>query len=174
MDYENSYKNISPIRAILLFIFSHKRFINLSIKHDAGSTIVNESDLRKKYFAGEYSPDEEKLEENATNRTIDLRKSFAISGLAVLGAILFAYLSSIVLEKSVGVPTDTSTKTMQTLGAAFLLWPTRLGLEVIWWTNATRTRSCLDCPFSIRIRYLLYFSVNYLVGIKVLSEKRLR
>jgi hypothetical protein len=165
-DIEKTYKEISRVRAILLFLFSKKRFIDLSIKHDAGLTITEEKDLREKWLAGQYKPDENKLRNNATKRTDNLKKSFLLSGLFVLGSVIAAYFTGICLTKLYSPATDAYIKALQVIGAALLLWPTlwELGWHLRSWGGSTlpeRTHNWIFRTLYILGTYSLFLSVTW-------------
>lgn len=123
-EFERPYKEVSALKAVVLFLFRRKAFEAMAVKHDTAWVLSTSPDIRKRFLDGEYTPDEESTRNNVEKRTAAIRKSLRASGLLVLLSAVAAGTLGWYLHKAVGVLPSLLNTVLQSLGAGCILWAT--------------------------------------------------
>jgi hypothetical protein len=121
---ERILKELSLTKAILLFLFDRERFKRLATKHDIAASITGASDLRQAYIAGTYKPNVPHVQELVEYRTITLRRSYFLSGLAVVVVGAASGSLGFMLYVVKGLCPVWLSALLQGLGVGVILWST--------------------------------------------------
>jgi hypothetical protein len=100
--FERPYKQVSRIKALTLFFFRPKRFVELAVEHDIAWILSTEADIRASYLRGDYKPNIEKQRANAKHRSSSLRRSLFHSAFIVLGAAVVGLVAGILAQHLLG------------------------------------------------------------------------
>lgn len=123
-EYEKVLRELSPAKAVLLFVFCRSAFERLALKHDIASNITGAKDIREAYLQGKYNPREEDTRELVEFRTSGLRLSLFWSGLAVLFVGLVSGAFGYVMYLQVGTCPVWLSALLQAGGVGVILWAT--------------------------------------------------
>lgn len=121
---EKVLRELSPSKAILLFLFNRRAFECLATEHDVASSITGARDLREAYIAGAYRPDVGYIQNLVEFRTTTLRRSFFLSGVAVAAVGIASGLAGFLLYTVKGLSPVWLSVLLQALGVGTILWAT--------------------------------------------------
>ena len=155
-DYERVLRELSPVKAVLLFLFCPNTFKRLAAEHDSAICIVESPDTRKSFIEGRYKPDIEHTNELVELRTSRLRKKFFWSGLTVVGAALLFAVAGFALYRLCGQCPSWLSAVLQMLGVGSILWATL-------WELSMNIRSFGGVTLPERVHQWL-FNTMYAVG----------
>jgi hypothetical protein len=133
-DYERVLRELSPLKAVLLFLFCPTAFKRRAVEHDTAYNIVKDPHIMKLLFEGKYKPDIEHMVELVELRTSELRKTFLWSALIVMCVgSLFAVVGFALYCRYGQCPSWLSV-VFQMLGVGLILWATLW--ELGWWLRS--------------------------------------
>lgn len=122
--FERPYKQVSRIKALALFFFRPKRFVELAVEHDVAWILSTESDIRERYLRGEYKPKTDEQRAYAEQRSSGLRRSLFHSAFVVLGAAVVGLLAGIIARHLLGSLGGFASNLLQVLAVGIILWAT--------------------------------------------------
>lgn len=124
-DYEQPYRTVSRIAALVSFAFRPKAFVKMATEHDVSLTLTKNKTLRETHLPGE------KLEEYrdevrgyAGQRLPIVRKAFLRAGVRVFCAALLGLALGWAMKGVFGALSPAMNSGIQMLGAALVLWAT--------------------------------------------------
>jgi hypothetical protein len=122
--FERPYKRVSRVKALALFFFCPRKFVEVSAEHDIAWILSTESDIRASYLRGEYKPNVEEHRANAQHRSVGLRRSLFHAGLVVLSAAVVGLLAGLLVQRLVGPLGSFASNLLQALAVGVILWAT--------------------------------------------------
>ncbi len=123
-DHERVLGGLSPLKAVLLFLFRPTAFKRLAVAHDSAMNIVKSPGTQKAFLEGRYRPDDEETMKLVELRTRELRKTFFMSALVVAGTAPFFTVVGFVLFRLYGQCPLWLSAVLQMFGVGTILWAT--------------------------------------------------
>ena len=123
-EHEKLLKELSPAKAVFLFIFARGAFERLALKHDIAASITGARDIRDAYIKGTYNPREDDTRKLVEYRTSGLRASLLCSGLAVLLVGVASGFLGYAMYLRQGVCPVWLSALLQAGGVGVILWAT--------------------------------------------------
>lgn len=121
-DLEKPFMKPNRLKAILLFIFSKSKLIDMAYNHDLAAELHRSKERKTAYVAGTWKPDEEVWRERIGKRLDMLRSSLGYAALIVLPWALLAMVFGYMLRINIGALPNWLSGVLQGLGAALILW----------------------------------------------------
>lgn len=122
--FERPYKQVSRIKALALFFFRPRRFVELAVEHDVAWVLSTESDIRASYLRGEHKPNVEEYRANAEQRSSGLRRSLFHAAFVVLGASVVGVVVGLLAQRMLGSLGSFASNLLQALAVGVILWAT--------------------------------------------------
>ncbi|MDP2264901.1 MAG: hypothetical protein Q8K24_17295 [Hydrogenophaga sp.] len=122
--FEVPYKKPRRIRALLLFFFRPKAFVDMSAEHDVAWLLSDSPDIRASYLKGEYEPRVSDHRANADARSTGLRQSLLHSELVVLVSSVVGLIAGATLRSSFGDLGARASNVWQAIAVGIILWVT--------------------------------------------------
>jgi hypothetical protein len=123
-DFERPYRKVSAFKAVILFLFRRKDFVDMVVEHDKAYSLATDKDLRERFLKGEYKPDEVSIRETAEIRTTAIRRSLFFAAIMVASSATLALISGWILQILIGDIPSWLNYVLQILGAGALLCAT--------------------------------------------------
>jgi hypothetical protein len=123
-DFERPYKQVSRVKALALFVFRPRAFLEMASKHDIAWLLSDSPDIRASYVRGESKPNEAEMRSNAAHRTAGLRRSLLSSGLVVACSAIIAVVVGFLLRKNFGALSNFMSNFIQAVAVGVILWAT--------------------------------------------------
>ena len=123
-DFERPYREVSKVKALTLFLFRPRAFLDYSTAHDVSWVITKSPDIRASYVKGEYKPDVEHTRANAQLRAHGLRRSLFSAGLIVGSTAVVAGIAGFACRAMFGALPNWLSGLAQAIAAALILWAT--------------------------------------------------
>ena len=122
--FERPYKQVSRVKALLLFFFRPKAFVEFAAEHDIAWLLSDSPDIRASYLRGEYKPNVVEHCTNAKQRSKGLRRSLLHAALVVLVAALLGLVAGLLLQRQVGTLATFASNLLQATAVGVILWAT--------------------------------------------------
>ncbi len=122
--FERPYKQVSRVKALLLFFFRPKVFVELAAEHDIAWQLCVSPDIRAAYLRGEYKPNVAEQHANAKQRSEGLRRSLLDAAMVVLVSAVLGLVSGLLLQRQVGTLAAFASNLLQAVAVAVILWAT--------------------------------------------------
>ncbi|MBX3627992.1 MAG: hypothetical protein KF892_23485 [Rhizobacter sp.] len=123
-DFERPYKQVSRVKALLLFFLRPKAFIELAVEHDIAWQLSESQDIRASYLRGQYKPNLEEYQANAEHRSKGLRRSLFHAAFVVVASGVLGLLIGLLLQQRTGVLAALPSNLLQAIAVAIILWAT--------------------------------------------------
>jgi hypothetical protein len=122
--FERPYKNVSHVKALLLFFFRPKAFAKFAAEHDIAWVLSDSPDLLAKYQKGEYKPCVKEYEESSGRSAALIRGSLRNAALVVLIAAVVGVVAGVVLKNRFGPLGIFVSNLLQAVAIGIILWAT--------------------------------------------------
>jgi hypothetical protein len=123
-DFERPYLKVSRLKAVFLFLFHRRAFLDMAAEHDVAWVISKSPDIRKSYLAGDYTPNREDVRAQASDRADGLRKSLFQAMLIVGVSAIAAIPVGLAARSYIGELGRITGNALQAVAAGIILWAT--------------------------------------------------
>lgn len=122
--FERPYKQVSRVKAMLLFFFRPAKFVEYAAEHDIAWVLSTAPDIRASYLRGDYKANVDEHLANARQRYTGLRASLLRAALVVLSAAAVGVLVGLLLQRLAGGLGSFASNVLQALAVGIILWAT--------------------------------------------------
>jgi len=123
-EFERTVKSLSPMRAVLFFLFRPSAFKSLCLRHDFADSVLREGHIQSAVLAGTLSGPDARDEELVELRTSELRKGLGNAGFFFLGSGLLSAVIGVALFYKFGASPAWLSSILQMSGVGIILWAT--------------------------------------------------
>ncbi|ABK99595.1 hypothetical protein [Pelobacter propionicus] len=122
--FERPYKQVSRVKALLLFFFRPKAFVEFAAEHDIAWLLCDSPEIRADYLRGEYKPNVAQHHDDAKQRAEALRRSLLHAAMVVLVTALLGLVTGLLLQRQVGMLATFASNILQAVAVGIILWAT--------------------------------------------------